>query len=336
MAQMKYRVGISGVSGIAQMLHLPILTKMPGVEIAAVFDQDRHRAQRIAEKFKIKRVFKNVDDFVHSRDFDIVDICSPVHLHFNEAVAALKADKHVFIEKPFMQNAKEAEEIVNLAGKKKKRVMSLMNLKFRPDAIALKSLVDADKIGEIFFVKAGWLRRNEKWQQKTVFQKNQQGVIMHLGLQLLDLSLWLLNDPQVQTVRADGFRQIMKSWVEDTAFIHLGLENNATIALEVGWKLKYGTDFLYVNLLGERGAAKLSPFTLLTENSGKLVEIRSGETVFHGEPFHKSYENAFAHFFYCLTNDKPLQISGAEIINRMKIIDATYESVKNGKEVELT
>ncbi|NOZ61551.1 MAG: Gfo/Idh/MocA family oxidoreductase [Calditrichaeota bacterium] len=336
MGSKKFRVGVSGVSGIAQMLHLPILSKMANVEVSAVFDYDYYRAKRIAEKFKIKHVFNNFDDFVRSPNFDLLDICSPVNLHFSEASSAIKSGKHALIEKPFTQNAIEAAAIVELAQSKQKRIMSLMNLKFRPDAIALKSLLDSNKIGDVFFVKAGWLRRNEKWQQKAVFQKNQQGVIMHLGLQLVDLSLWLLNDPNVRTVKANGFRQIMKSWVEDTAFLHLGLENNVSVALEVGWKLDYGADFLYVNLLGEHGAAKLNPFTLLTENNGKLVETRSGETIFHDDPFHKSYENALSHFFYCLENDQPLQISGAEIINRMKIIDAVYESVKTGKEVELT
>ncbi len=334
MGEKKFRVGVSGVSGIAQMLHLPILEKMQKVEVTAIFDHNFLRANRIAEKYNIKHVYRNFDEFVQSRHFDVVDICSPVNFHFPEATAAISSGKHVLIEKPFTQNADEATRLVAMAKSKGRRVMSLMNLKFRPDAIALKSLLDSGKIGDIFFVKAGWLRRNEKWQQKTAFKKNQQGVIMHLGLQLVDLCLWFLDNDEVKTVKADGFKNIMHSWVEDTAFLRLGLKNNTVITIEIGWKLSFGTDFLYANLLGDKGAAKLNPFTLLVEENGKLVEA-SGEPSFSGEMFQKSYEYEFAHFFFCLENNQPMQSMGSELINRMKIIDAAYESVKTGKEVAL-
>lgn len=330
-----FRVGLSGVSGIAQLMHLPILSRMKNVEVTAIFDGVLERAERVADKFKIKHVYDNFEDFIGSKKFDVLDICTPVNYHFSEAKQAMERGIHVLIEKPFVQNSAEASELLSISSATKTRVMSLMNLKFRPDAIALKSILQAGKIGDVFFVKSGWLRRNEKWRQKAQFQKNEQGVIMHMGLQLVDLTLWLLGNPGVKSVKANGFNQIMGSWVEDTAFLLLSLENNKNIAIEIGWKLNYGRDFLYANLIGENGAARLCPLTIYSKKNGQLTERIIGESVFHGDVFQKSYENEFAHYFFCLEHNQKMQSSGEELIEDMRIIDAAYQSLKTGKEVEL-
>ncbi|MDW7680168.1 MAG: Gfo/Idh/MocA family oxidoreductase [bacterium] len=335
MANKTVKIGLSGASGAAQILHLPILTKMSNVEIVAICDRNRDRAQRIAERFYIRQVFSDFEEMIASADLDVIDVCSEVQYHLSEVSHALKAGKHVLVEKPFAQNAIEAEQMVNIAEQQQKQLMALMNLKFRSDAIALKSILNHNQIGKTFLMKAGWMRRNEKWQQKQMFLRNQQGVIMHLGLQVMDLGLWLLNNPRVKTVKAVSFNQIMKSWVEDTALIMLQMIDNTVFTIEVGWNMNYGKDSLYVELFGEKGAARLNPLSILTEQNKKLVNITPSQVIFRGDPYLKSYENEFSHFLFCLSNKLTLQSSGAEIIERFKIMDAIFQSIQTGCEVVL-
>jgi len=335
MKEKKIRVGLSGVTGIAQMLHLPTLMKLPTIEISAIYDKKYDRASKIADRFRIPHVFSDYQKMIGFSDIDIIDICSPVNFHLPEAILALKNGKHVLIEKPFAQNTREAEQIVDTAHKHQRKVMASMNLKFRPDAIALKSILNNKNIGNVFLMKGGWLRRIEKWQQKHVFSKNEQGVIMHLGLQIIDLGLWLLNNPKIRSVKALSYNRIMQSWVEDTAMIMLHLQDDAVFNIEVGWNMKFGKDFLYMNMIGDKGCARMVPFYLLTEKNKRLVNMTPSHPIFRGEPYYKSYENEFSHFIFCLLNDQELQSSGEEIIERFRIMEAIYKSIETGSEVVL-
>ncbi len=335
MDKSKIRLGLCGVTGIAQISHLPILQKMDAVAISAICDNNYTRAKKIADKFNVPRVFSDIKTMIEQDEIDVVDICSPVQFHHAEAICALEHGKHVMIEKPFARTASEAQEIVVAAEKNQRQLMAMMNLKFRPDAIALKSIINDHKIGKIFYVKAGWLRRNEKWQQRQVFLKNEQGVIMHLGLQIIDLGLWLLNNPKVKKIKAVGFNQIMHSWVEDTALIMLQIEDGTVFSVEVSWNLRFGHDFLYANFIGDKGSARFYPLALLTEENGRLIDRTPSPSFFKGEPYRKSYENEFSHFIFCLKYNQPMQSKGDEIVDRLKIVDAIFESVKSGAEVTL-
>ena len=158
---------------------------------------------------------------------------------------------------------------------------------------------------------------------------------MHLRLQFIDLGLWFLNNPKVSKTKAVGFNRIMQSWVEDTALIILCLENGAVFSIEIGWKMKSGNDFLYANLVGERGTARLIPISLLIDENSRLIDRTPSQSIFKAEPYKKSYENEFAHFIFCLRYNQTMQSKGDEIVDRLKIIDAIYESVKSGTEVVL-
>ncbi len=334
MSKQKLKVALSGANGNAQILHLPILSRMPNVEVVAICDTNYERAQRIASKFNIRGVHCDYLKMIDIYDLDIVDICTAVQFHYHQAIAALEKGCHVLIEKPFAESAQQASELVRLAEERDKKIMAMMNLKFRPDAIALKSIIQNQAIGHVFCVKSGWLRRSEKWLQQQSFLKSEQGVIMHLGTQVIDLSLWLMGNPKVNRIKAVSFNRIMQSWVEDSAFLFLHLDNDALITVEISWNFDSKNDSLYVDLLGDQGMARLNPFTLFTRREGRLVDVTPSKGTFKSDPYLKSYENEISHFVFCLLNNQQMQSSGREIIERIKIIDAIYQSIKTGKEVK--
>lgn len=331
----KVKMGIVGVDGVAQITHLPILKKMKNVEVVAICDSDLECANQVANKFSISHVYTDIKDMLQYSEIDIVDICNSVQTHLPSALAALETGKHIMIEKPFAKNSVEANMIVDMARKYQRKVMAMMNLRFRPDAIVLKSILDNHKLGDIFYIKSGWLRRNEKWHQRHSLAQNEGGAIMQLGFQLIDLGLWLLGNPEVRSVKAVQFSNVMKLENEDSAIVIIHLVNNTTFTVEIGWNMKFGKDFLYLNLIGDKGAARLNPLTILNEQNHQLIDIAPSRGILKGKPYLRSYENEFSHFIFCILNDQKIQSSGDEIIEGFKIIDAIHQSVKSGKEVEM-
>ena len=336
MESKKVRLGLVGASGVAQITHLPILKRMKNVDVCAIYDADNEVAQQIARKFSIKNVPATVDEMLELGEIDVVDIISnSTQLRVPLALAALKRGKHLMIEKPFASNLAEAREIVQAAQINQRKVMALMNLRFRPDAIILKSILDNKKLGDIFFMKSGWLRRNEKWQLRDAALQNGRGIIQTFGFQLIDLGLWLLSDPTVKTIKAIHFNKIMTAEVEDSAIVLIHLENNRVFTIEVGWNMRSGKDFIFLNLFGTRGTARLNPLTILNARDNTLIDITPSMKIFRKRPYLKSYENQFSHFMFCVLNDQKVQSSGEEILKRFQIIDAIYESAQTGKEVVL-
>src|SRR5574339_313799 len=93
------RVGVVGTGAISQVVHVPIFAEREDVELVAVADADLHKAEALSRRFKVPNVC-DADALIARDDVDAVVICTPNQLHEEMAIAALEADKHVFVERP--------------------------------------------------------------------------------------------------------------------------------------------------------------------------------------------------------------------------------------------
>jgi predicted dehydrogenase len=252
------------------------------------------------------------------------------------ALAALSAGKHVLVEKPMARSVEESEKMLEAARRYQRKLMVAMNVRFRRDAVNLKSFVDGGELGEVFYLKCGWLRRQESWsEQSWLFQKKYSGggVLMDLGIQMLDLSLWLLGNKKAKSVKAMTYNRVAKLEVEDAAIAFIHLEDGTTLTLEVSWTLLTDDDFLYANLFGSRGGALLNPLRVMKEMHGNLVNLTPAREETTTNIYKRSYENELRHFVKCLREDLHMFSSGEESLERMRIIQKLYESAASGREV---
>lgn len=332
----KIKVGIVGIGKIAQVTHLPIWKKLDNVEIVGICDHNERVARGVAEKYKIKHVYKNPEDLFKIEELDAVDICTPTQSHKELAVAALEHGKHVLVEKPMARNYKEAKEMVDCAIKHQKHLMVGMNVRFRQDARILKTFTQKEELGDIFYAKAGWLQRRDGLAHKTLMAQTEVsggGVFMDLGIQMLDVSLWLMGDLKAKSVSASVYNNISGLPVEDSASAFIRLENESTLTIEVSWTLLSENDFFYTNLFGENGGALLNPLRIHKELHGNLVNVTPAKSVSLQNIYKKSYENEIVHFVNLLSSDKIFPLEYEAMLERMKIVDAVYQSAKIGKEV---
>jgi predicted dehydrogenase len=331
------KVAILGAGAVAQINHIPAYTKLPGAKIVALCDLDVAKAKRVASKFGIDFVTRKHQDVFEMDDVDAVDVCVPNHLHCEMTVEALKHGKHVLCEKPFSRNASEAEKMVQAAKKARKILMCAFNSRFRADSQLLKTYVGNGELGEIFYAKTGWLRhypdwKREDWKSKAALSGG--GVLLDLGVHMLDLALWLIGMPEVESVSASTFRTDPKADVESLAAALLRLENGVTLTLDVSWALLLERDFAYLNLFGKRGAALFNPLRIQKEQDGHLINVTPAlESVVN--LFKQSYEREIEHFVDCVRNETEPLSPGTDGLKVMRVLDAIYRSAKTGKEVKL-
>jgi predicted dehydrogenase len=326
------KIGIVGLGWIAQVFHLPILSKMPEVEITCVCDSDKSKTRLIADKYNIKKYYTDFELMLKTEDIDAVIICTSTDAHKDISIASLETNRDVFVEKPIARKYDEAVAIADVVKKTKKRLMVGMNHRFRPDSMMLRSFVENNELGNVFYVKAGWLKKPSSqgaWLQKEELSGG--GVFLDLGIVMLDLALWMTGYPEI--IRVNAVNYTHKSKVEDSSVAFLHMKNGASISIEVSWNFQIENELYYCNIYGDKGSGKINPLKINKEMHGNIVNVTPMKTDSTQNHWKRSYENEIKHFIGALRENLPVISSAEEAVQRMKIVDAIYKSANKGKEI---
>ena len=336
MAKKVLKAALVGVGVAGQVSHIPAWKKLENVELVTLVDRDQEKAQRVAQRFGIPNATTQIDEVLEDPEIDMVDVCTPNYLHAPLAIAALESGKHVLVERPIARNAAETEKMVKAADKADKMLVCALAHRFREDTKILKKFVDRGELGEVFYTKTGWLRQRTDWRTEEWRQQKQVsggGVLMDLGVQMLDLTLYILGHPKVESVSASAHRA-GKAEVEDSLIALLRLESGCVVSLEVTWGLLMEKDFAYVNLFGQTGAALWNPLRIHKGMHGSLVNVTPAVDS-PRNVYKQAIEAQIAQFAEGVRKGGSAGASGAEMLAVMRLVDAIYRSAEQGKEVRL-
>lgn len=328
-------IAVVGAGSVAQVIHLPILSRLSEAHVAAICDIDKAKVQYVAERFGIKRYYTSVEEMLKYEEIQGAIVATPTHAHKATALPLLESGIDILVEKPLAHILKDAEAIVEAGNRLKRKLMVGMNNRFRPDAMILKSFVEGGELGKIFYTKAGWLKRSageSAWFKKK--DKSGGGVFLDLGIVMLDLALWMMGYPDPLQVSATMYKHTSKD-VEDTALAFLRMKNGSTLSIEVSWTFPASEDFFYCDSYGTIGSAIINPFRILKTMHDNLVNVTPQKIETPQNMFRRSYENELKHFLGAMRNLHPIVSTGEEAVHRMKIVDAIYKSAARGKEITL-
>jgi predicted dehydrogenase len=152
MSDGRVRWGILATGGIARLMAKDLLTH--GHHVTAAGSRSLESAHAFAEEFGIDRAHGSYGDLVADPEVDVVYIATPHNFHIENAVAALKQDKHVLVEKPFTVNAAEARQIAELARSQGLVALEAMWPRFLPHMAFVRDTVRIGRIGRVTSVHA--------------------------------------------------------------------------------------------------------------------------------------------------------------------------------------
>lgn len=331
----KTKIAVIGLGGIAQLVHLPILSKLQNVHISAIADINKSRLKGVGEKYDVKAQYQDYNEMLEKEEIEGVVIATPTDSHAEIAVNCLKAKKDVLIEKPVTRNLDEMKEIQAAVKKFKKQVTTGMNLRYRPDAMMMRSLINSGELGDIFYIRCGWLRKKSS-EQKWFLNKDQSGggVIMDLGSVVLDLALWIMNDHKLKSVSVQQFSHTTKQ-VEDSAIGMVRFEDERVISFEVSWGLHAEWDKFHLAAFGTEGTAHLNPLRAYKRLESGHVDYTLPTTANPSNLYKKSFENELKHFVAGVRNNTPSISSGDDAMILMNLLEALYKSAELKKEVSI-
>ena len=357
----KIRVGIIGTGGISHV-HMSGYKRLSNrVEVAAVCDIDGDKVKRYAEQYGVPKYYLDFNEMLEKEKLDAVSVTTWNNAHKSATVAALNAGANVLCEKPMAMNAAEAIEMEDAAKKSGKILMIGFVRRYGNDTAIIKDFIDGGMVGDIYYAKATYLRRNGcpgGWFGDKNYSGG--GPLIDLGVHVMDLARYLAGSPlpvsaygatfsnlgvdRAKGVGAavgydlasggDGIRKFEHN-VEDFATALIKFDNGFTLSVEASFNLNNKHDVGTIELYGTKSGIKIDPgVELYSDMHGHFVNIQPAEN--SSLSFDGLFENEVAHFVECVEKNKQPISTANDGVVLMKMIDAVYESARTGSEAKIT
>lgn len=224
MAKESINVAVVGIGGWGKNLARNY-SQIPEANLRYLCDLDESKLKAMQSQFQAERITTRFDDLIEDAQLQAIVIATNGPTHYDLCKRALSAGKDVYVEKPFVLSAAEAEEIVALADHRKQVLMVGHLLEYHPVVQRLKEMIDAEELGTIRYIYSqrlnlGTVRKDENalWN----FAPHDISVILYLlGLKPTDVS-------------ARGQSYLLPN-VEDVVFLAVNFGDKAMGHVHVSW-----------------------------------------------------------------------------------------------------
>jgi predicted dehydrogenase len=353
------RVGVIGVGGIAVLRHLPAyagLRERGEAEVVALCDVDAARARTVAAEWSVPVVCADEHELLARPDIDAVSICTPNVAHYAQALAALRAGKHVMCEKPLAMTVEQARELTATA--RQAGLVTGVNFRYRwiPAALFVTDLLRSGALGRvyhgIFDYLSGPLADPERpmgWRTRRA--EAGSGALGDLGSHLIDLAAHWLGEARrvdgrlttyvTERPAPDGGRLPVD--VDDAANFTIEYENGAHgHFLATRMALGRG-NYQRIELYGSQGAVSYT-FDKWDRGGDRVQVCLGGEQARFGgfsstqvEPAHLlgTPIGALLEFVAAIRAGREAVPSFADGLRAQEIMAAIEASAANGQPVEL-
>lgn len=354
-----WRVAYIGAGAIIKYSHIPNFSALPNVENVAICDVNEERAQALAAETGIKKVYADYRTMLAKAKPDITVVATPNAFHKEQAIAALEAGSHVLCEKPIAPSYAEAVEIFATAERVGRVLTVGTHMRFSPHMQAAKQQARSGFFGRIYAARTLWLRRSGipgigGWFTNRDLAMG--GVLLDLGVHMLDRALYIMDYPKAIAVSGATFSEFgtrgmgAGGWgmdamqpiraenrrfdVEDFAWAFVRFETGAILQFQVSWAA-FTEDAVITEVFGTDGGARLgfhNGLELYTSLNGQDATV----TIPLPEPKTSSYETLVSHLVRHLEGDPTAEIvTPAQALASVRIVDAINRSAREGREVSV-
>ena len=340
-----FNVGIIGL-GYIGVQHLQKFSDVAGVEVIAVADSNEDGLENATKSYEIANKFNDYNDLIALTNIDLVVVALPNYLHARVTIAALEAGHHVLCEKPMATTLQDADAMC-VAAKRTGRVLSIVkNFRwefFGPDAFHLRNLIADGEFGNIYHVRAQYLRRRTfppsgymRWNMSQ--EESGGGALIDLGPHMLDLAMWLLDDYMPRSVNGVTHAALMnESSVDDLASGAVRMASGASLQVDLAWSSNNEPAWS-VSIYGDKGGAKIDAhkpagqrITLFAVDADVPTETELAENDLTPAPEASLQE----HVVQRMRAGETPECSAKRALQVMKVIDGWYQSSRSGAEVLL-
>lgn len=346
------RLGIIGVGQIGKS-HLNTYKGIPDAKMVAAADVNEAELTRVAGEFGIEHTYTDYKQLLKRDDLDAVDVCLHNNFHAPITIAALKAGKNVYCEKPMAGTYIDACRMKETAEETGKMLHIQLSTLYSKEHKAAKHLIDTGALGQLYYARSFGFRRRGRpyvdgygtWSfvQK---QNSAGGALYDMGVYHIAQILHLLGNPEILTISGathqevamyDKQRQDSGYNVEELGLGFARLAGGITFSLEESWALHFdGSESSRIH--GSAGGLKLSPLTYysVVNDVEYSANVDAGGPDFRWHRWQENYDaydSSQHHWIAALQGRVELLPTAAVALNTMLISEGIYQSTELGKEV---
>lgn len=350
----QYVIAIVGCGRIANNAHLPALSANPEVRIKYLCDLIPEKAEAAQKKFGGEQVITDYRIALNDPEVESVFVLTPNYAHYEVAMAALKAGKHVFCEKPITVSYDLSREMAEEA----KKAGKLLNIgvcnRYHKSVEMIEALNAIGDLGKIYHVVCSFRSYRSIPGLGGAFTTKAQsggGVLIDWGIHFLDLILYILGGAKLKTVTCDTYSEMAKDmnsyvyrsmWAEDTKDLNGTNDvddcvtgyirtDKASISFNGAWAQNIGENEMYVDFLGDKGGIRLQyckEFVIWTVENGTLIKK---------EPIYKipdMYDCEDKAFLAATRTGEHTKTHIDNILESAKLLQALYDSAEKHEEIK--
>ncbi|MGD8781709.1 MAG: Gfo/Idh/MocA family oxidoreductase [Ignavibacteria bacterium] len=271
----KIKLGIIGTGIAAEHLHLPALLKLKSkIQIAKVCNHAEEKAKRFAKLAGSVPYATDYREILNDPGIDAVDILLPIVLNYKVTKEALKAGKHVLVEKPIAANLAEAKKMFKFPGEYNKVMMVAENFRYKKIFRKAKSLLDKNVIGKIYSLKYDVFHNvsENNMYAKTKWRKNHKyagGFITDGGVHFIAGIRYLLGEITSGTAYAVSVNN--KIGELDTLNLQFEMDNNVNGTFNMYYSSR-GYQGDRVLIFGEKGTLEINGSKVFVRKEDKPVK----------------------------------------------------------------
>ena len=328
----KVRWLVVGTGDIANKRIMPAIATEARSEIVAVCDTARERAVDAASKHNAK-AYGSLSDALQAPDIDAVYVATPVFLHVPHAIEALRAGKHVLVEKPVGVNYKQAKELASVASESDRKCGVAYFRRFTPKYAMAEQMVREQAFGQIVLIRMtyfSWFSpsQDDPKYWRVVPERSGGGPVSDMGTHMFDVLIGLLGMPESITARAETLTHDYA--VEDSCVGTLKMPGGAQGIMSFHWNSRtWSHEF---EIIGTEAKVKWHPYdgpTVLKTVGRDIEEINLPD---HENVHYPLIED----FVAAVIEDRTPRITPAEAAKTNRVIDALYQSSAENREVAIS
>ncbi len=328
------RIGIAIVgAGWVAHAHARSWLKQPQAQIVSVSDVRRERAQQFVAEFGLDcPVRDNFEEVLGDPRVDVVDVCSPSHLHAQQGIAAAQAGKHVLVEKPMaltMEDNRALRDAVARAGVKS---LTSFVLRWNPAVQTIKSLLDGGAIGQVFFLQTDYWHgikpTHHAWDLHSK-RKTAGNALLLAGCHAVDALRWLAGEEVVEVEAVGNNRKGLFEYEANVVAIvkfRSGLIGKTSTLLDCEMPYTFNID-----VAGTEGAIRNNRVW-----SKRLFPGQTGWTTVptilpdSADVSHHPFDAEMGHFLECILQNRESHCSIADAYRTHELCIAMERSIAAG------
>jgi len=338
----KLRFAVLG-TGFWANYQVPAWMELEGVELVALYNRTRSKAEKLAYQFKVPAVYDDVEALLKNETLDFVDIITDVDTHAGLTKTAAEKGIAVICQKPMAPKLDIAAQMVDVCRKNGVPLFIHENWRWQSPIRKVKQLLNENSIGKIFKARVTFCCGFPVFDNQPFLAKLDEFILTDIGSHILDVCRFLFGEADTLLSHIATVNPRIKG--EDVANVFLKMKSGVSCYVEMSYAsiLEYEPfPQTFVLIEGEHGSIHL------TRDYEIHVTTRQGTTIVKADPttypwldpryalVHSSIVDCNRNILNDLQGTGSAETSGADNLETVKLVHASYASARRNEIIQLS